>query len=100
MTWGYDPTIELVEAGNSGTEWHSRLVTAAGGQLTGMARGYDSGMKNPLDAITEKIEEIKEDVQVKVQIWIMTEMCKFTLGLLSTLDHNNATKYNDLHDQL
>ena len=75
-------------------------MTAEGWQSNGMSRGYDEDMLNPVDKIKEQVAEIKHDVQVEVQIFILTQLCKFCLSLLSTLNEQNPSKYTDLADKL
>lgn len=50
-------------------------------------------MKNPWDAIEDKIEDIKREVERRVQIAILRETAKVTLSRLSTLDTEHSLDY-------
>ncbi len=55
---------------------------------------------DPFKGLTDKIAEIKADVQRTVEIAILTETTKFNLSRLATLDPENAAKYKAFVDQL
>jgi hypothetical protein len=55
---------------------------------------------DPFKSITDKIEEIKDEVQRRVEIAILRETTKFNLSRLATLDPKNADKYTGIVDLL
>ncbi len=55
---------------------------------------------DPLKSLTDKIEEIKADVQRRVEIAILRETTKFNLSRLATLDPANAEKYTGIVAEL
>ncbi len=45
---------------------------------------------DPIKILGDKIEEIKDEVERRVEIAILTQMTKFNLSRLATLDPMNA----------
>jgi len=57
-------------------------------------------MQNPLEAIKDKVEEIKADVARWVRVTIALEDIGIALSRLKDLDPNNAALYADVQAEL
>ena len=50
-------------------------------------------MSNPLDIVSQKIDEIKQDLERKIEIALHREFAALHLSRLAELDPDNASEY-------